>query len=246
MKIVCTIEARMGSTRLPGKTMKPILGKPMLELMIERIKRSTLINDIIVATTIKPADQVIEDLTHKVNVHCFRGSEDDVLERVLQAAKSVYADIIVETTADCPLIDPGLMDDVIQFYLNNPYDYVSNFFNPGFSDLGYHLPFGLVVQVFSVDILEKTAQLTNDPQDREHVSIFIYTHPEIFSAQLVPVPAYINYPKLRLTVDYPEDFELVKRIYEALYLHNPTFSITDVIDFLKNHPSLHKKLYGES
>lgn len=117
MNIVCTIEARMGSSRLPGKTMKKILGKHMLELLIERLKRSKYINDIIVATSVAPMDSIIAELSEKIGVHCFRGSEKDVLGRVLNAAKSVNADIIVEITGDCPLIDPVVVDKVIENHL---------------------------------------------------------------------------------------------------------------------------------
>ena len=119
MKIVASIEARMGSSRLPGKTMKKILGRPMLELMIERVQDSKEIDDIVIATSSSKSDDVIQELTSKLDVNCFRGSEDDVLDRVLNAAKMVKADTILELWGDCPLIDPEILDKLISFYKNN-------------------------------------------------------------------------------------------------------------------------------
>ena len=246
MKIASTVEARMGSTRLPGKTMMKILDKPMLEFLIERLKRSKLIDEIVIATTINPKDEIIVELTDKIGVKCFRGSEEDVLARVLDAAKSVGGDIIVEITADCPLIDPDVVDMIIREYLNNDYDYVCNLNAPERNPiLDSNFPVGLETQVFSVKVLEEVASLTNNPSDREHVSLYIYNHPERYKVYCVKAPEELNYPKLELTVDYKEDFEVIKKIYESLYLKNPEFSILDAIKFLKNDPVLKSRLEGE-
>jgi len=246
MNIVCTVEARMGSSRLPGKTMMKILGKPMLELMIERLKRTKQINDIIIATTTEPKDEVIAELAKKVNVKYFRGSEEDVLGRVLDAAKSIDADVIVQTTGDCPLIDPVVLDMIIEEYLNNDYDYVCNINSPEYNPfLSSNFPVGLDAHVFSVKILEKVVQLTDDPFDHEHVSVYIYDHPEKFKIHCIKAPEEYNYPELWLSVDQKEEFDLIKKIFESLYPKNPEFSILDVIEFLKNDPVLKLKLEGK-
>ena len=226
MKTVAIVEARMTSTRLPGKHMLPILGKPMLELLIERLKRANFLNQIVVATTQNPTDDVIEQLAHSIGVGCFRGSEDDVLDRVLRAAHANEAEVIVEITGDCPLIDPIVLDQVIQIYLTNNVDYVSN-------GLKMTYPRGMDVQVFSTAVLEKVARLTLDSIDHEHVSLYIYEHPEIFTLFNVESDLPEKYWDVRLTVDTQEDFQLIKAIYELLYPQNPTFTLYDIVDLLK-------------
>ncbi len=243
MKIVSTVEARMGSSRLPGKTMMKILGKPMLELLIERLKRSELIDEIVIATTTNPKDIVIEELAERAGVKCFRGSEEDVLNRVLNAAKSVNADINAGITGDCALIDPKIVDMLVKEYLNNDYDCVCNLNNDIFSILlNSEIPNGFEVQVYSVKILEEIASLTDDPWDHEHVTPYIYNHPEKFRVHCAKTPEGIRYPNLKLSVDYKEDFELIKKIFENLYPKNPEFSIFDVIEFLKKDPEFKSKL----
>jgi spore coat polysaccharide biosynthesis protein SpsF len=234
LKIVAIIEARMGSRRLPGKIMRPILGKPMLELLIERLKRSQRLDEIIVATTENPLDDVVENLTQRLSISCFRGSENDVLDRVLRAARSVNADIIVEITGDCPLIDPNIVDDLIDIYLANKFDYVSNI-------LQWTFPDGFDTQIFSTAVLEKVEQLTQDPSDREHVSLFIYTHPEYFTLHNVesPLPEYWN---LKFSVDTLEDFNVISSIFKELYPKNPTFGLYDVIDLVKRNHELNKMI----
>ena len=166
MKIVATIEARMTSSRLPGKVLMPIMGKPMLAYLIERLKRSR-VDEIVVATTDRPTDDLIEQLATNLGVGCFRGSEEDVLGRVLLAAKSVGADVIVEITGDCPLIDPDIVDQVLDVYLSQQVDYASN-------TLKRTYPRGLDVQVFSTNLLDEVNILTSDPIDHENVSLYIY------------------------------------------------------------------------
>jgi spore coat polysaccharide biosynthesis protein SpsF len=233
LRIVTTIQARMLSSRLPGKVMMPILGKPNLELMIERLRRVKLSQDIIVATSTDPSCQVIEDLAKRLNVRCFRGSELDVLDRVLKAAHRFEADIVVETTGDCPLIDPGTMDRIIQTYLDSGVDYCSNTLKRTF-------PRGMDVQVFSVRVLDEVARLTKDPVDHEHVSIYIYEHPERFSLLNVESGLLTEEEAagIRLTLDTPEDFELIRQVYERLYPKKPEFALDDVLTLIKKHPEL--------
>ena len=233
MKIVSTIEARMGSTRLPGKTMKEIVGKPMLELLIERLKRARRIDEIVVATTVKPEDEVIVELAERVGVKWFRGSSEDVLDRVLKAAKFYRADIIVEITGDCPLIDPAVVDIVIKRYLEEKHDYVSNCLSRTF-------PRGLDTQAFSVGVLEEVSQLTQDPVDRENVSLYIYEHPRKYKLHNIEAPPECYHPEYRWTVDTEEDFQFVKAVYESLYYENPNFSTEDIVKLLEEKPDLCK------
>lgn len=230
-KIISTIEARFASSRLPGKTLLKICGKPTLELIIERLKRSKFIDEVVVATTVNPDCNPIVDLAKRLGVGFYRGSEDDVLDRVLQATKHYKADIIVEITGDETLIDPKIVDQVIEFYLSNDFDYVSNILNRRY-------PRGLDTQVFATSILEEVSQLTNDPADRENVSLYIYEHPERYKLGSVEAPEELNHPDWRWTLDTKEDFRFLKAIYETLYSIKKDFDSYDVLGFLKKNPQI--------
>lgn len=235
MRILSTIESRMGSTRLPGKIMKEIVEKPILELMVERLKRAKKIDEIVVATTTEPEDRVIAELAERLGVKWFRGDSEDVLDRVLKAAKTYQGDIIVEMTSDCPLLDPELVDRIIDIYLDNTYDYVSNTVK---DEMTY--PRGLDVKVFSVNVLDEVSKLTNDPADRENVSLYIYEHPERYNLYNLEAPPEYHHPEYRWTVDTKEDFQFVKEVYENLYHNNPCFLMKDVMELLKEKPHLCK------
>jgi spore coat polysaccharide biosynthesis protein SpsF len=231
MKVVSTIEARLRSSRLPGKVLRPAVGKPMLELLIERLRRARRIDEIVVATTDNPADDAIEELARRLGAGCFRGSEEDVLDRVLRAAQSVAADVIVEITGDCPLTDPRIVDRMVEVYLANKVDYVANVLKRTYPD-------GLEVQVFATALLAEVASLTQDPADREHVSLYIYEHPERYQLHNVESHLPEKYWELRLTLDTPEDFELIAAIYHELYPKNPAFTLDDVLRLLDRRPEL--------
>jgi spore coat polysaccharide biosynthesis protein SpsF len=231
MKVVSTIEARMRSSRLPGKVLRPIVGKPMLELLIERLRRARRINQIVVATTDNPADDAIEQLARRLDIVCFRGSEEDVLDRVLRAAQSVAADVIVEITGDCPLVDPEVVDWLVTVYLANDYDYVANVLKRTYPD-------GLDAQVFATSVLAEVARLTQDPADREHVSLYIYERPEHYKLYNVESGLPEQYRDVRLTLDTPEDLELIAAIYSELYPKNPAFTLNDVLRLLDRRPEL--------
>lgn len=234
MKVVSTVEIRMSSSRLPGKSMMSIVGKSIFELLIERVKRAKLIDEIVVATTLNEKDTIIEELSKKLSVSCFRGSEDDVLGRVLNAARSVNADVILELWGDNPLTDPQVLDSLIKYYLENNYDCVGTTL-PNFTKT---YPTGISALIFSRHTLEEVNELTENPIDRENVSNYIYEHPEKYKIASLPCPTELNYPHLRFTVDEKEDFELIKTIYENLYPMNPTFSAAEAIRFLNSHPQL--------
>ena len=231
MKIVAIIQARMGSTRLPGKTLLPILGRPLLERLIERLRFVERIDQIVVATTVAPDDDAIEATCDRLGAGCYRGSVDDVLDRVLEAARTYHADLIVEICGDCPLIDPGTVRSVIELYDTGAFDHTSNILCEGY-------PRGLDTQVYATRVLAEVAELTQNPADREHVSLYIYEHPKRYRLGRYETPADIRRRRLRLTVDTPDDLALIQAIYEHLYPSKPDFSIQDVVRLLDDHPEL--------
>ena len=234
MKIAAIIEARMRSTRLPGKVFLPVLGKPVIEMMVERIKHARYIDKIIIATTTDKSDDRIEELCKRLDIDCYRGSEDDVLSRVLEAARAHKVDLICELTGDCPLIDPIIIDQVVTMYMSGFYDYTAN----GFNEQTY--PRGLDVKVFPTSVLEKTAKLTTNAIDHVHVSCFIYHNPKIFRLGGITAPAAVFGPDIRITLDTAEDYELIKRIFEALYKKNKIFLAKDIVKYLRDNPELLK------
>lgn len=225
--VVAIVQARMNATRLPGKPLKKILQRPLLSYELERLRRAKTIDEIVVATTTSPQDDQIVELCHHERIPIFRGSEENVLERYLKAAKEHRAEVVVRITGDCPLIDPEVVDRVINFYFENEYDYVSNT-----RKLTY--PRGLDVEVFPVNLLERIAgQATRQPE-REHVTLYFYEHPELF--KLGNVACETDESKHRWTVDTEEDFQLISRIIESLYPKNPQFGMRDVLKLLQQHP----------
>jgi spore coat polysaccharide biosynthesis protein SpsF len=208
VKVVCTIEARMTSTRLPGKVLLPARGRPLLEHMVERLKRARRIDAIVLAIPDGAAHEPLAALAARLRIGCFRGSEDDVLGRVLGAARAHGADLIVETTADCPLIDPAVVDEVVERFLDGGADYCSNTLERTFPD-------GMDVQVFPTAVLAEADALTADPADREHVSLYIYSHPERYRLRNV-ASGHPRWGDLRLTVDTAEDYERVRAIIETV------------------------------
>jgi spore coat polysaccharide biosynthesis protein SpsF len=230
MKIVATIEARMSSSRMPGKVLRQVMGEPLLGHLIRRLRAVGLLSEIVLATTTNPADDVLAAFARDTNVRCFRGSETDVLGRVAAAAESVAADLIVETTGDNPIIDPDIIDTVLRTYLANAAAYVSNTHVKSFPD-------GMDVQVFSLETLRRSAAATMEPLDREHVTLHIRNHPEIFRPIHVIAPAHLRWPELAVTVDEPADFELVRRIIEALAPKARLFGCAEVVDLVRKNPS---------
>lgn len=230
-KIVCIIEARSNATRLPGKVLMPILGEPMLGRMVERLRRSKTIDEIVIATVTGAADDELAAYAEGLGVHVFRGSEEDVLDRVVGAARSRSADIIVETTGDCPLIDPGLVDKVVGDFLMGGADFVSNI-------LPHTTPRGTDVRVFRAADLGDINESSADPADHEHVSLHFWEHPERYICRNVETDLPEAAASLRLTVDTPEDLELVRAIYAELYTANSAFTLADVLTLLDRRPEL--------
>ena len=229
--IVATIEARMTSSRLPGKVLLPLAGKPALERLVERIRRSRYVDNIVVATTINKEDQSIVDLCEKIGCTYFRGSEEDVLSRVLSAAKLAKGDIIVEITGDCPLIDHRHIDKAIELFYSNEYDYVSNAIERSF-------PIGFEVQVFPVHVLEEVDRLTQDSIDRVHVSYYIYMHPEKYKLLNLKAEKNMHWPEFRVTLDEKADYILINKIFDEFFPTNADFSAKDVVNLLRKRPDL--------
>jgi spore coat polysaccharide biosynthesis protein SpsF len=230
-RVVCIMEARYASTRLPGKVVAPVLGEPMLARMIERLRRARTLDGIVVATSVSPADDVVADTASAAGANVFRGSEEDVLSRVVDAARANHAEVIAETTGDCPLHDAAIVDKVVADYLLGGADFVSNI-------LPHTTPRGTDVRVFSTASLDEIERTSSDPADREHVSLYFWEHPEKYRLRNVSTELGSRAASLRLTVDTQEDLNLVRAIYEALYPMNPAFSITDVIALLSERPDL--------
>ena len=231
MRIVATIEARMTSTRLPGKVLLPCLGRPMLDLMIERLRRVPELDDIVIATTTNQADDPIEQLCHDLSVSVWRGSEDNVMERVLQAAQNFNADVIVELTGDCPLIDPAIVQHCIHAWLDSGSDYLANC-------LVRSYPIGMDTQVFWTKTLADAFSRTTDLNDLEHVSLFIYRHPELYKLTEVEASKEHTDPELRLTLDTQDDYRLISTIFLELYPLNPAFTLDDILKLLSQKPEL--------
>ncbi len=230
-KIVATIEARMTSSRLPGKVLLPLAGKPTLERLVERMKSSKYVDTIVVATTVNEADEPIAGLAERLGVACFRGSEEDVLGRVLGAAQSVQGGIIVEITGDCPLVDGRLIDRAVEEFFKLDVHYASNCLIQSY-------PLGFEVQVFPTAVLAEVDKLTQDPVDRLHVSYYIYMHPERYRFANWTAEPECFAPDFRLTLDEKGDYELLDKVFTALAPGNPDFSAAETVAYLKSHPEL--------
>lgn len=233
MKIIAIIQARMGSTRLPGKVLKKVKDKPLLEYQLERIQQSQLINEIVIATTQNEKDRKIIEFCNARDIYVFQGSEDNVLERYFQVAKEYDADVIVRLTSDCPLIDSELIDEVIRLYLNSEenVDYASN-------TLVRSYPRGLDIEVFSFKSLEQAYKQAVLKNEKEHVTPYIYNHPKTF--KLVNMESLVDFSYHRWTVDTEEDFELIRRIIEVTYPHTKDVKWKDIIQIMELNPSWYK------
>lgn len=227
------VEARMRSSRLPGKVLLPGCGKPMLHHMVERLSWIPEVSNIIIATTLNRADDCIVELAEKLGVRCFRGDEDDVLGRVVKAASYFGTDVIVEITGDNPLLDPGISSKVIRAFLEhgNKVDFVTN-------DLIMTFPLGFNTRAFNRTLLESVEKEATHPVDREHVVNYICKRPQHFKIYNIEAQGIYRRPDLRLTLDIQQDYQVIKAVFDALYAENPKFSVKDIISFLDAHPKI--------
>jgi spore coat polysaccharide biosynthesis protein SpsF (cytidylyltransferase family) len=231
MNIVVIIQARVGSTRFPGKIMKEILGKTVLIHDLDRIKEMKTINKIVVATTDLEKDDSIINTVKKYNknIGIYRGREDDVLDRYYKAAKEFNANVIVRITSDCPLIDPNISDLVVETFLENKCDYCCN-------NMPRTYPHGLDTEVFSFEALERAWREARKSYEREHVTPYIRENPDKF--KIINVWNNVDLRNLRWTLDYPEDFEFITEIYQRLYPKKKIFYMQDILDVLNKEPWL--------
>lgn len=227
MKVVAVIQARMRSTRLPGKVLLPVAGRPLLSYLLERLRRCNHIQDIVVATSIESADDAIVTLCELESAAVERGPELDVLKRFAIAAEATNAEAVVRITADCPLIEPQLVDFAVQSFAAADCDYLSNMMPPTW-------PYGMAVEVMTRRALDEADGEARDPSEREHVTPFLYWRPQRF--RLKSITRRPDLSAHRWTVDTQEDFELVSLILKSLYPKNPNFTIDDVLDTLFRNP----------
>jgi spore coat polysaccharide biosynthesis protein SpsF len=229
VKIVAIIQARMGSSRLPGKVLADICGRPMLYYVHSRAQQARSLNLVTVATSNQPSDDVVESFCATSGVPCFRGSQNDVLDRYYRAAKHFDSDIIVRLTADCPLLDPIIIDKVVQTFISGGFDYVSNCQDPTYPD-------GLDTEVFTWKALERAWQDARRPSEREHVTAYITNNPELFRIECMKNGE--DFSRMRWTVDEPADLELVRQIYR-LVGERSTFGMNEILALFDNHPELY-------
>jgi len=229
MRIHAIVATRMTSTRLPVKVLLPLGGKPALTRLVERLRRSRYLDGIVIATTTNPEDDIVADTARGEGVHFYRGSEEDVLARTVEAAEAFRADYIVQVTSDCPLIDADTIDAVIERMLEHPYlDYVGN-------HLVRTYPLGFCAEIFRTDELRRIERQTSDPADREHVSLYYYEHPERYKLSNVEAPHMLRHPEYRLTLDTEDDYVLIRHLFEMLYPHKPGFTLYDLVRYLQSH-----------
>ncbi len=233
-KVVAFIQARMGSTRLPGKIMMDINGRPMLWHVFFRLKRARLLDDVVVVTTTGSGDDVVEVFCGMNQMQCFRGNEHDVLDRYYQAAKVFHADVLVRITADCPLIDPATTDQVVDALLRNKDGFC------GAANIVHRTyPRGLDVEAFSFVAIEKAWKMTAQPYEREHVTIYFYEHPEFFKVCSVEQARDLSW--MRWTVDQMDDLHFIKEVYRLMQAQGKEFfDCSDVVALLKQYPDLQK------
>jgi len=228
MKVVTIIQARMGSTRLPGKVLMDLGGETVLARVVGRLRRARLVDETMVATTDSDIDDSVVRECQRLNVSFFRGSETDVLDRYYQAARTCAANAIVRITSDCPVIDPQLVDATIRIFHQHKADYASNIFPRAY-------PRGLDIELFTVAALQRAWHNAREPREREHVTPYFYEHPELF--RLVSHAGQIDYSQYRWTLDTAEDLELL-RIFYARFANKDNFSWGEVVQLMEREPEL--------
>jgi spore coat polysaccharide biosynthesis protein SpsF len=230
-RVVTIVQARMGSTRLPGKVLADLLGKPLLERQLERLARARTPHETVIATTTLPRDTPVAELAARVGVACFRGDERDVLARFAGAAARHAADVVVRVTADCPLLDPDVLDRCVGTLLEGDrLEYVANVFPRTY-------PRGLDVEALTRETLAIADREAHEPLDREHVTRYVWQRPHRF--RLANVADTADHSHLRWTVDAPEDLALVRAIYADLYPRDPAFGYAAALRHAAEHPALH-------
>jgi spore coat polysaccharide biosynthesis protein SpsF len=234
-KVVIVVQARMSSTRLPGKVMLPVLSKSILYRMVERLQMISHKAQIIIATSDHGNDEIIEQEAKQINVACYRGSLNNLLDRHYRAARQLNADVVLKIPSDCPLIDPNIIDEVLDFYFdhNGEYDYVSNLHPATFPD-------GNDVEIMTMDCLERTWKEAKRTLELEHTTPYIWENPEKFRIGNVVLDTGRDYSMSnRFTIDYDADYQFIKRVFEELYPVSPGFSYQDILNLLDEKPEIY-------
>ena len=235
MKTVVIVQARTGSSRLPHKVLMPLAGEPLLRRMLERVSASSTPDLITIATTTDVADDPIRDLCHQMGIRCFSGHPTDLLDRHYRAAMHERADVVAKIPSDCPLIDPSVVDRVLTYFHKNRevYDFVSNLHPATYPD-------GNDVEVLTLETLETVWKEAKKPFEREHTTPFIWERPERFKIGNVAWESGLDYSMShRWTIDYPEDYELIKAVYDELWTEEkPIFTLQEILDLLKRRPEI--------
>ena len=234
MKILTVIQARLSSSRLPGKVLLPIIGEPLLIRMVDRVEKAKLIGELVVATSTNSDDDKIENLCNAYNLTCYRGHLTDLLDRHYQAGKKFGADAVVKIPSDCPLIDPVVIDKVLQYYIENSYkfDFVSNLHPATYPD-------GNDVEVMSMTALECAWKEATKPLEREHTTPYFWENPDKFKIGNVVWETGFDYSTTyRWTIDFEEDYQFIQRVYDELYKNNSSFGLNDILQLLNNRPEI--------
>jgi len=235
-RIVAIVQARMSSSRLPGKVLMPIMGKSLLVRMVERVKSSSYPITVVVATSTDKSDDDIQREALVNNILCYRGSLTNLLERHYQTAKLYSADVAIKIPSDCPLIDPRIIDETLDVYYNRKgdYDFVSNLHPATYPD-------GNDVEIMSMACLEKARSMAQHPWEFEHTTPVIWEHPEHFSmGNHTWATGFDLSMTHRFTIDYEEDYHFIKKVYEMLYPTKPDFSCNDILQLLEMHPEIYQ------
>ena len=230
MKVIAVIQARLGSTRLPGKVLLDLEGKSVLEHVIIRVKSSKFVNDVIVATTINKDDLEIVKLCANLGISVYCGSEDDVLDRYYQTARLFKADLIVRITSDCPLIDPMVIDEVISLHVREKADFTSNTIKETYPD-------GEDIEVFTFVALKEAWKKAKLSSEREHVTPFMRKNPAF---KLANLEYNRDISHKRWTLDNPEDYDFIKSIYKNIYIEKPYFGMEEILKFIDKNPGIEK------
>jgi len=234
-KVGAIVQARMGSTRLPGKVLKNLSKNySVLGLLIERLKISKELDKIIIATTSNENNKAIIEEVKKYNVDWYIGDEENVLKRYYDAAKKYKLNIIIRITSDCPFVDPKILDDMIKFYKLNSYDYIRNV------DETTNFSRGFEIEIFNFEALEKAFKNAKSKPEKEHVTYYLYTHPEEFSVFSYNIEDLEKFDDLRLTIDEKDDLEMCREVCKNLFENSKSidFSIYDILDIIKKNPEL--------
>lgn len=232
--LLTVVQARLGSSRLPGKVLLPLAGKPLLVRMVERIQRAQWSGQVVVAIPSDSADDLLESLCQQEGIACFRGHPLDLLDRHYQAARHYGADLVLKIPSDCPLIDPHIIDRVIGFFLAHAgqYDYVSNL-HPG------TYPDGNDVEMMTFEALEKAWKNADQALEREHTTPYLWDRPGLFRVGNIAWETGLALSNShRWTIDYPEDYQFIQAVYDELYPNSPTFGLPDILQLLEHRPDI--------